>query len=71
MYTNFTIILFYTDGDLSQDHEAVVPFIAPDGSLMMAPNPMTVMPRKDEGDSFEELLKKLKKEISAKKPRKS
>lgn len=59
------------DGDLSMDHETVVPFIAPDGSLVMAPNPMTVVPRKSDGDSFEELLKKLKKEISAKKPRKS
>lgn len=58
------------DGELSQDLEAV-PYIAPDGSLLMAPNPVITQPRKDEGDSFEELLKKLKKEISAKKPRKS
>lgn len=58
------------DGDLSQDQEAV-PYIAPDGSLLIAPKPISTQPRKDGGDSFEELLKKLKKEISAKKPRKS
>lgn len=58
------------DGELSQDQEPI-PYIAPDGSLVMAPNPVIAPPRKDAGESFEELLKKLKKEISAKKPRKS
>lgn len=58
------------DGDLSHNQDDN-PYIAPDGSLLMAPVPVITQPRKDEGDSFEELLKKLKKEISAKKPRKS
>lgn len=58
------------DGELSHDQEPL-PYIAPDGSLLLTPNPMISQPRKDEGESFEEMLKKLKKEISAKKPRKS
>ncbi|XP_055524105.1 serine-rich adhesin for platelets [Wyeomyia smithii] len=58
------------DGDLSLDQEPI-PYLAPDGSLLLTPNPLSVLPRKDEPETFEDMLKKLKKEISAKKPRKS
>lgn len=57
------------DGDLSQNQE--MPYFAPDGTVLMPPAPMAPMTRKDEGESFEDMLKKLKKEINAKKPRKS
>lgn len=57
------------DGDLSQNQE--MPYFAPDGSVLMPPAPIAPMTRKDEGESFEDMLKKLKKEINAKKPRKS
>lgn len=58
------------DGDLSHDLEPIT-YIAPDGSLVLPPAPIVSLARKDEGESFEDMLKKLKKEISAKKPRKS
>lgn len=70
LFLSNTLTRSPSDGDLSVDQEPV-PYIAPDGSLLMAPSPIITQPRKDEGASFEELLKKLKKEISAKKPRKS
>uniref|UniRef100_A0A1Q3EZU6 Putative peroxisome proliferator-activated receptor gamma coactivator-related protein 1 n=1 Tax=Culex tarsalis TaxID=7177 RepID=A0A1Q3EZU6_CULTA len=57
------------DGDLSQNQE--MPYFTPDGSVLMPPAPIAPMTRKDEGESFEDMLKKLKKEINAKKPRKS
>lgn len=57
------------DGDLSQNQE--MPYFAPDGTVLMPPAPIVPMTRKDEGESFEDMLKKLKKEINAKKPRKS
>lgn len=57
------------DGDLSQNQE--MPYFAPDGTVLMPPAPIAPMTRKDEGESFEDMLKKLKKEINAKKPRKS
>lgn len=57
------------DGDLSQNQD--MPYFAPDGTVLMPPAPIAPMSRKDEGESFEDMLKKLKKEINAKKPRKS
>lgn len=57
------------DGDLSQNHE--MPYFTPDGAVLMPPAPIAPMTRKDEGESFEDMLKKLKKEINAKKPRKT
>lgn len=58
------------DGDLSQDQEPI-PYLTPDGALLLTPNPLTVLPHKNEPETFEDMLKKLKKEIIAKKPRKS
>ncbi|XP_039451522.1 NK-tumor recognition protein isoform X2 [Culex pipiens pallens] len=57
------------DGDLSQNHE--MPYFTPDGAVLMPPAPIAPMTRKDEGESFEDMLKKLKKEINSKKPRKT
>ncbi|XP_055593485.1 serine/arginine repetitive matrix protein 2-like [Uranotaenia lowii] len=59
------------DGDMSMKHEPV-PYIAPDGSMLMTPLPVqSSATRKDVGETFEEMLKKLKKEIITKKLRKS
>lgn len=58
------------DGDLSQDQEGI-PYVARDGTLIVPPAPVSTLARKEENETFEDMLKKLKREISAKKPRKS